>query len=276
MPPKSREQVKRFLTEKNFKALRSLGQNFLVDEGALERIVRSSGIESADTVLEIGPGLGSLTEKLSESAKQVLAVEIDKGLVAELRSSVPDNVKIIHSDILKQDLDDLGLNKQKFTVVANLPFNIGTAVIRRFLESDLEPAKMVFILQKEVAERILANNSKESVISLSVKLFGEPTILFGIPRQAYFPEPRVDTAVLEIKLHKEKLLKKSLNKRFFEIVKAGFSAKRKYLVSNLAKSLDISSDDVKNTLRGCGKGLQVRAEELSLDDWIWLTENLNL
>lgn len=252
--------------------LKSLGQNFLHDKNIVSKMIKMAGVTKDDTVLEIGPGRGDVTFVLAETAKEVVAVEIDRGLAKRLTEIVPRNVKIIHADAKRIDFTKSGLESGRYIVVASLPFNVGTVILRRLLENPVKPQRIVVILQVEVIDRILAIDGQESILSLSVKLYGQARKLFSIPRSAYTPAPRVDTGVLEIKINEKPALGEHLHALYFALIKAGFSSRRKYLTSNLAKKLGIPLNKVKNGISEIGYSEKTRAEELSFADWLALTD----
>jgi 16S rRNA (adenine1518-N6/adenine1519-N6)-dimethyltransferase len=254
-----------------FSNKKSLGQNFLVNENIARQIVKSAEIKG-DNVIEIGPGKGVLTKYLADSDAHVLAIEIDQRLTKSLQKNF-ENIEIIEDDILKTNLPRLieENNFQKYKVVANLPYYITSKIIRLLLETKYPPEEMVLMVQKEVGERIVALDGKESILSISVKLYADPKILFDVSRENFEPIPKVDSAVIKI-ARKDKIPDVD-TKTFFSLVRAGFSAKRKMLVNNLinfsypkAKLLDI--------LKKSGLDPAVRAEKLSVEDWVKLCEKL--
>jgi len=264
-------------TDKNKLAvLKSRGQNFLVDKMVIERLVEAADLNSEKTVLEIGPGEGALTDLLAPRAGRVVAVEIDRGRAQVLQDKYKKSqIEILHKDILKTNLAALGLENKKFTVVANLPFNIGTAVIKKLLTGSVKPLKIVAILQKEVVDRIVTRDGKESLLSLSIKLYGRAQKLFEISRNSYRPRPRVETAALSIDLNVGSLPSKAIESEIWSLLRAGFAAKRKKLAGNLSRELNLSALVVEAALRTIGLDPQVRAEDLSLADWLSLQKALN-
>lgn len=247
-----------------------LGQNFLTDENIARQIVESANLSSTDNVLEIGPGKGILTEYLEKRAGKVLAIEIDQRLIESLQKQFK-NIEIINGDILKINLPRLikENNFQNYKIVANLPYYITSKIIRLFLETKYPPAEMILMVQKEVGERIVAQDGKESILSISVKFYAEPEILFEVGKENFDPVPEVDSAVIRIK-RKENIPNIDINK-FFSLVKAGFSAKRKMLVNNLANSLHLSKETASAALKKAGLEPAVRAEKLNVEDWIKLS-----
>jgi 16S rRNA (adenine1518-N6/adenine1519-N6)-dimethyltransferase len=247
---------------------KKLGQNFLQDENALEAIAAAAEIKSTDIVLEIGPGLGSLTRYLAGSARQVVAVELDPDLLAPLQAVLApyQNVRVVHGNILDLSSRDL-IEADDFIVAANIPYYITSAVIRHLLESVPKPRRIVLTIQKEVAERICASPGDMSLLALSVQVYGIPHIANRIPAGAFFPAPSVDSAVLVIDIYPSPLIKPELLKRFFQLTKAGFSQKRKTLRNSLSAGLHISPNSAEEMLKKAGIDPQRRAETLSLDEW---------
>lgn len=256
-------------------AHKGLGQNFLQDPLALESIVAAAEIRPTDSVLEIGPGLGSLTRYLAVAAKEVIAVELDANLISPLKTvlSPHQNVQIIHGDILKLSPKDV-IPENDYLVVANIPYYITSAVIRHLLESGSKPRRIVLTIQKEVAQRICAKPGDMSLLALSVQVYGAPRIAAHIPAAAFFPAPKVDSAVLVVDIYPTPLLKEGLLDTFFKLVKAGFSQKRKTLRNSLSSGLHISPSNAAELLTRANIDPQRRAETLSIDEWERLSEIL--
>ena len=256
-------------------AHKGLGQNFLQDPLALESIVAAAEIRPTDSVLEIGPGLGSLTRYLAVAAKEVIAVELDANLISPLKTvlSPYQNVQIIHGDILKLSPKDV-IPENDYLVVANIPYYITSAVIRHLLESESKPRRIVLTIQKEVAQRICARPGDMSLLALSVQVYGAPRIAAYIPAAAFFPAPKVDSAVLVVDIYATPLLKEGLLDTFFKLVKAGFSQKRKTLRNSLSSGLHISPINAAELLTRANIDPQRRAETLSIDEWERLSEIL--
>ena len=250
------------------RAHKGLGQNFLQDPLALEKIVSSAEIQQTDTVLEIGPGLGSLTRYLAVSAKEVIAVELDSNLIPPLKAilSPYQNVRLIHGDILKLSPGEL-IDKSNYIVAANIPYYITSAVIRHLLESDKKPRRIVLTVQREVAQRICAEPGDMSLLALSVQVYGKPRIAARIPAGAFFPAPKVDSAVLTIDIYPFPLIRPELLNIFFQLIKAGFSQKRKTLRNALSAGLHISPSEAAALLTRANIDPQRRAETLSIKEW---------
>ncbi|MBK9926336.1 MAG: ribosomal RNA small subunit methyltransferase A [Anaerolineales bacterium] len=249
-------------------AEKSLGQNFLQDQFALEDIVSAAEIQPTDTVLEIGPGLGSLTRYIAACAHEVIAVELDVKILAPLKVVMTPykNVNIIHGDILKLSPQEL-ITEKNYLVVANIPYYITSAVIRHLLESDNKPRRIVLTIQKEVAERICAKPGDMSLLALSVQVYGKPRIAARIPASAFFPAPKVDSAVLCIDIYPSPLIQPELLNTFFKLTKAGFSQKRKTLRNSLSSGLHISPPNAEELLAKANINPMRRAETLSIEEW---------
>jgi 16S rRNA (adenine1518-N6/adenine1519-N6)-dimethyltransferase len=265
IPPLNAEAL---LKRYQLHAHKGLGQNFLQDPTALEGIVSAADIQGTDTVLEIGPGLGSLTRYLAVSAKEVVAVELDEHLIPPLKNVLApyQNVHLVHGDILKLPPKDL-IAENSYLVVANIPYYITSAVIRHLLESESKPRRIVLTIQKEVAQRICAKPGDMSLLALSVQVYGAPRIAAHIPAEAFFPAPKVDSAVLVVDIFPVPLIKEELLDLFFRLVKAGFSQKRKTLRNSLSSGLHISPKDAAEFLTKADIDPQRRAETLSIEEW---------
>jgi len=270
IPPLDASAVlKRF----NLRADKSLGQNFLQDSSALEKIALAAEIQRDDCVLEIGPGLGSLTRYLAVSAQKVTAVELDPDLLAPLRAVLKpyQNVHVIHGNILELSISEI-IDQPDYLVVANIPYNITSAIIRHLLESDPKPRRVVLTIQKEVAERICARPGDLSLLALSVQVYGAPSIAAKIPANSFHPAPKVDSAILRIDIHKEPLIPVELLDTFFKLIKAGFAQKRKTLRNSLSAGLHISPQNAEALLTSAGIDFMRRAETLSIEEWKGLCE----
>jgi 16S rRNA (adenine1518-N6/adenine1519-N6)-dimethyltransferase len=254
---------------------KGLGQNFLQDPIALDKIVAAAEIQSTDTVLEIGPGLGSLTRYLAASAREVVAVELDQHLLPPLKTVLAPyrNVRLIHGDILELSPDDL-IQEQDYVVAANIPYYITSAVIRHLLESRHKPRRIVLTIQKEVAQRICEKPGDMSLMALSVQVYGRPHIAAHIPAGAFFPSPNVDSSVLVIDIYPTPLVPHKYLETFFKLIKAGFSQKRKTLRNSLSAGLAIAPASAAELLEGAGIDPQRRAETLSIDEWERVAERI--
>lgn len=260
------------LKQYGLRADKSLGQNFLQDPFALERIVAAAEITVQDTVLEIGPGLGSLTRYLAAAARHVTAVELDARLIPALTQVVEPfgNVRIVQGDILNVPPDSL-VAESGYLVVANIPYYITSAVMRHLLGFRLRPRRIVLTIQREVAERICAGPGDLSLLALSVQVYGRPTIAARIPAGAFYPVPNVDSAALRVDLFDEPVIQSDCIETFFRLAKAGFSQKRKTLRNAMAAGLRMQAPQVEALLRAAGIEPQRRAETVSLTEWRALT-----
>ena len=252
---------------------KSLGQNFLVDPSGLEKVMQAAGLSPEDTVLEIGAGLGSLTVLLAQTVRRVIAVEIDRGLIAPLTEAVGeyDNVQIVEGDILKIPPEELSLG-EAYLVVANIPYYISSAIIRRLLETQNRPARIVLTVQQEVAERICAKDGKFSLLALSVQVFGVPRIQARITAGCFYPAPDVDSAVLSITLFPQPLIATEELDAFFRLARAGFSQKRKTLRNTLSAGLGLPAVQAESLLAAAEIDPRRRAETLSIAEWGQLTD----
>ena len=260
--------ISSLLKRYSLRANKKLGQNFLQDPFALESIASAAEIKPTDTVLEIGPGLGSLTRYLAASAYQVIAVELDQHLLPpleEITSAYP-NIKIINGDILNLSPKDL-IQEREYLVVANIPYYITSAIIRHLLENEPTPRRIVLTVQKEVAKRICAQPGGMSLLALSVQVYGKPRIVKHIPANAFFPPPKVDSAVLCVDILPSPRIETELLDTFFKLIKAGFSQKRKTLRNSLSAGLHVTPADAEDLLKKAGIDPMRRAETLSIEEW---------
>jgi len=251
---------------------KSLGQNFLVDSSALERIVEAADVPPDSSVLEVGPGIGNLTRYLAAAVRRVVAVELDAHLIPLLEKvlgSTP-NVEIVHGDILKLD-PALLMGEDGYLVVANIPYYITSNLIRHLLESTVRPSRMVLTIQREVAERINARPGDMSLLALSVQVYGQPNVVAHIPAGSFYPAPDVDSAVVRIDLYPEPLIPLERLEAFFRMAKAGFGQKRKTLRNALGSGLRVGGEQAAQMLRSAGIDPMRRAETLSLEEWRALT-----
>lgn len=249
------------------KAKKSLGQNFLKSEIVLRKIIEAGEIKKDDVILEIGPGKGALTEKLLEQARLVVAVEKDGELFEFLKIKFDKEIEgrslaLVHDDIL-----NFKISEKKYKIIANIPYNITGAILKKFLGGLNQPESMILMVQQEVAQRIIARNNKESILSISVKAYGEPKMIMKVPKRYFSPAPKVDSAIIAINNISRKIFKDSeVNEdKFWQIVKTGFAHKRKKLSGNL-KNTKFKD---KTLMEGLGNK---RAEDLSLMDWIHLAK----
>lgn len=247
---------------------RLLGQYFLRDQKILKKIIQTADLSEKDTVLEIGPGHGELTFELAKKAGLVLAAEKDKRLAKQLKAKAAKfkNIKIIEGDILK--LTNRLTNQLKnYKIVANIPYYLTSRLIKNSLEAKNPPKLMVLMLQKEVAQRICARPPKMSILAVSVQVYAEPKIIQYVSKRAFWPQPKVNSAIVKIIPRSSALLSASIRFYFFKLVKAGFSSPRKQLVNNLSTKFKIPRQKVAKKLKKCGLDPRQRAQTLSVENW---------
>lgn len=260
--------VRALLKEHELRPNKRLGQNFLLDEEHLAAIVRAAAVQPGDEVLEIGAGLGSLSRHLARAARRLVAVELDRALLPPLQQTLADfdNVEIVLGDILALHLATYFKNPG-YRVVANIPYYLTSKLIRHLLESQPRPGGLALTVQKEVAERACASPPKMSLLSLSVQLYGSPHIAHSIPAGAFYPSPKVDSAVLLVNLYDKARLPQDQVDSFFQLAKAAFAQKRKTLANSLAALPDWDKESVETSLTAAGIDPHRRPQTLSLDEW---------
>ncbi|MFA5360220.1 MAG: 16S rRNA (adenine(1518)-N(6)/adenine(1519)-N(6))-dimethyltransferase RsmA [Patescibacteria group bacterium] len=272
------EQTKELCRLYDIKPARSKGQNFLISEEIYDQMIVAANLQPNDIILEVGPGLGFLTAKLAKRVSRVIAVELDDKLAEILRTGLMaqgiKNVEVINKDILQ--FSSLNYKLQNYKVVANLPYNITSIFLRKFLEMEIKPELMVLMLQKEVAERIAARPGKMSVLGISVQFYANAEMMQIVPAENFWPKPEVDSAIIKIKIRADSLLKKEQEKNFFQLIKFGFSAKRKMLKNNLAAGFKIDQTETEKKIISAGLNSKIRAQELSINDWLKLLTIFNL
>ncbi|MFC1931158.1 16S rRNA (adenine(1518)-N(6)/adenine(1519)-N(6))-dimethyltransferase RsmA [Chloroflexota bacterium] len=256
----------------DLRARKRLGQHFLVDDEVLRLIIATADLTPADTIMEIGPGLGILTKELARQAGQVITVELDTNLATTLQQTLAsfDNITIINDNILHIDPATLLPESKPYKVVANLPYYITSPVLRHFLEASAKPKTMIVMVQKEVAEAIVAEPGQRSILSISVQFYGQPRIISLVPAQSFYPVPKVDSAILRIDVPPKPRVAVTDEKDFFGLVRAGFSAPRKQMVNSLAQGLELTKTDVLTLLEKADIMPQRRAETLTLEEWAQL------
>lgn len=244
---------------------KSLGQHWLHDLASLTAMCDAADIGPDDTVLEIGPGLGTLTIELTQRAKRVIAVEFDRVLAAELPARVPvQNLEIINQDILKFNLSDL---PRGYKVAANLPYYITSKIVRMLLESPNPPAQIALLVQKEVAQRMAARPGDMSVLGVSVQYYSEPSLGPIVPATLFTPPPKVDSQIIAMRYRDAPLYPDVSTDDYFRMVRAGFSEKRKTLRNSLSGGLRLDKAEAEKLLSAAGVDPGARAEQLGLDDW---------
>lgn len=273
-------QLRRLLNKYGLRVKKSLGQHFLVNTVVLHRIVSAAELTPEDTVVEVGPGLGVLTKELAKQVRRVIAVEADAKLASalgEIVSAFP-NVSVINSDIMQTDpaflLDYSGieLSTSPYKVVANIPYYITSPILRHFLEASPKPSLMVVMVQKEVGEAIVAQPGEMGILAVSVQFYGKPAIFDYVPAQSFYPPPKVDSAILQIRLYEKPLVCVSQTDKFFEVVRAGFSAPRKQLRNSLAQGLGVSPQEATDLIEAAEINPRRRSETLNLEEWARICE----
>ena len=284
----SKSVVKEVLDKHQIRPLKRLGQNFLISKKALNDFINACDLKKNDIVLEIGPGLGTITQAIAPKVKRVIAIEKDKKMCEIMKETLKDfqNIEIINQDVLEElsSLDEISSLFKRVKVVGNLPFYIAAPVIRKFLETDrVRPVQMVFMIQKEVAQRICAKPPNMNILAVSVQFYAKPKIASCLPKNSFWPQPKVDSAILRIAPlinADKKLINADL---FFEIVRAGFAHPRKQLVNNLALIYQNYDGQAKKDKEKVRKWLlengikpKQRAETLKVQDWINLIKTIKM
>ncbi|MBC7512445.1 ribosomal RNA small subunit methyltransferase A [Candidatus Saccharibacteria bacterium] len=249
---------------------KSLGQHWLSDRIILADIADAAGITPTDTVLEIGPGLGSLTSELLRRAERVIAVEFDRDLAAKLPGQFPGtNLQVLNEDILTFDLDLLPKN---YVVVANVPYYITSKIVKKLMTAQNKPRIAVLLVQKEVAQRIAATPGDMSILALSAQVYAKTSLGTEVPRSFFTPPPKVDSQVVILEMRESPIVPATDEKAFFRVVKAGFSAKRKKLRSSLSGGLGLGKLDIERLLASVNVSPDSRAEDLSIGEWIAIVD----
>ena len=271
------DETKFIMKKYNISANKKLGQNFLIDDNAVSEIISQSEISSSDLVIEIGPGLGTLTASLLEKAGKVIAIELDTKVLDILkdRFSLYKNFELIHNDILKVDLKTLikeNLNSEitNCKIVANLPYYITTPIIMKLLEDDLPLESITVMVQKEVAERLTATPGEKDAGSIThiIYYYTNPSLILNVLRDSFMPAPEVDSAVIKLELLKEPRVQVNNKKIFFEVIKAAFSLKRKTLVNCFMNSkLFKDKQEIEELLSSLNIDLKIRGEKLTIEDF---------
>jgi 16S rRNA (adenine1518-N6/adenine1519-N6)-dimethyltransferase len=256
------EDVRTAMRLAGIKPRKGLGQHFLVDKPSLEAIMDAASVSKADTVLEIGPGLGVMTRPLTQTAGHVVAVETDHTLAELLRRDAPDNLEVVEQDILEFDIHRL---PKGYKAIANIPYYLTSKIFRLLIESANPPSVMSMLIQKEVAERIAAPPGKLSILALSVQYYGKPEIVRIVERHKFWPSPDVDSAVIRVTLTGPAF--PADPHKLFRLIKAGFGEKRKQLKNALAGGLNLTSDYAVELVAAAKLAPNARAQELDLTSW---------
>ncbi len=278
------KRTNEIISKYNFFFKKNYGQNFLIDSNIIENIAESAQITKDDYVIEIGPGIGSLTQVLAESAKKVIAIEIDKNLIPILEDTLSpyDNIEIINQDVLKLDLNEVIKEKcedKPVKVVANLPYYITTPIVAALLEKRYKIKSITVMIQKEVADRFLADNkSKEyGAISLLINYYANTKLNMIVSANCFTPRPKVDSAVITLNLYDELPLKADDEKLFFEIIKLAFGQRRKTLLNCIFQKYNcyFSKQDIADILNSLGYDERIRGEALSISDFIKISDRFS-
>jgi 16S rRNA (adenine1518-N6/adenine1519-N6)-dimethyltransferase len=272
----SLKEIKTLCHQYSIQPLRRRGQNFLINQGIIDKIIKAADLNKQDTILEIGAGLGTLTKEIAKKVKKVIAVEIDRELVKILNQELNSfkNIKILATDI--RQFDPREYNLKNYKVVANLPFNVTGLVLKKFLSFSQKPDLMVLILQKEVGERIIAQPPQMSRLSVMVQFYGQPQIIAQVKKNNFWPCPQVDSVILKIDLNKKQVknISSDFIEKFFNLVKAGFSSPRKYLINNLIKHRLLDKTTGQKIFLKTNLNFKIRAQELSVVQWIDLAKKI--
>lgn len=274
--------VKEIIEKHQFRFSKGLGQNFLIDDNILDKIVEGAEITEDDVVIEVGPGIGTLTQHIAETAKKVVAIEIDDRLIPILEETLGeyDNVSIVHGDVLKVDLKALikeHFGDQKPKVVANLPYYVTTPIIMRFLEESIPVSDLVVMIQKEVADRMVSDpNCKEyGALSVAVQYYSEPRIVTKVPPSVFIPQPKVESTVIRLRVLENPKVQVQNHKLFFNTLKSGFGKRRKTLLNALSSgNLGMGKDAIREALEESGIEPRRRAESLSIEEFAKLANTL--
>lgn len=265
--------LKQVLRRHGVRPSKSFGQNFLVDRDILDAILTAADVQPDENALEVGAGTGVLTIELAKRARRVVAVEIDRGILPVLEETTATfpNVEIIPRDLLDVQPAEV-FGEEPYKLVANLPYYITALTLRHFLEASNPPRRLVIMVQKEVAERIAAEPGDMSLLGLSVQFYGVPTIVARVPAASFYPSPQVDSAIVRIDLRPEPPLAGAARDRLFALATAGFGEKRKQLHNSLTRNLHVPGETVHRWLAAADIEPTRRAETLSVDDWVRLTQ----
>ena len=278
----SHKATKEVVQKHNFKFSKSLGQNFLIDTNVIDRILEGARVQEGDYVIEVGPGIGTLTKEMGRTAEKVVAIEIDKTLIPILEETLADfpNIEVINQDILKVDVQELvkeKLNGGPVKLIANLPYYITTPIVMKFLEEDIPVTDIVVMVQKEVADRMNAHpNSKDyGALSVAVQYYCDTEIVAKAPRHMFMPQPNVDSTVIGLHVREEKKYNVDNEDIFFKTVKASFGQRRKTLLNSLGGLGFLSKDQIKIALQEANIDEKRRGETLSIEEFASLSNAVN-
>ncbi len=274
---KAQSQVKqtvKSLRDTGLHANKILGQHFLVDDTTLNTIVTAANISPADFIIEIGPGLGTLTSEIAKLAGTIVAIELDSQLYARLKQKFRSfsKVSLINEDILKINLSKLLGNRRQYKVVANIPYYITSPILQYFMQAAFRPSLMVIMVQKEVGEAIVASQGKMNMLSISMQLYSKPEIVTHVPAKYFYPVPKVDSTIIRFNMLSEPAIKVVDVNHFLKFVKCGFHSPRKQLRNSLSQGLDKISADIDQLINKANIEPRRRPETLSIIEWQWLYE----
>lgn len=278
----SHRATKEVVNKHNFKFSKSLGQNFLIDDNVIDRILEGARLSETDRIIEVGPGIGTLTREMGKVAENVVAIEIDKTLIPILKETLADldNVEVVNEDILKVDVQGLineKLNGGPVKLVANLPYYITTPIVMKFLEEDIPVTDIVVMVQKEVADRMNAKPSTKDygALSVAVQYYCDTEIVAKAPRHMFVPQPNVDSIVIGLHVRDEKKYVVDNEEIFFKTVKASFGQRRKTLLNSLGGLGFLSKDQIREALQAANIDEKRRGETLSIDEFANLSNEIN-
>ena len=278
----SHRATKEVVNKHNFKFSKSLGQNFLIDDNVIDRILEGARLSETDRIIEVGPGIGTLTREMGKVAENVVAIEIDKTLIPILKETLADldNVEVVNEDILKVDVQGLineKLNGGQVKLVANLPYYITTPIVMKFLEEDIPVTDIVVMVQKEVADRMNAKPSTKDygALSVAVQYYCDTEIVAKAPRHMFVPQPNVDSIVIGLHVRDEKKYVVDNEDIFFKTVKASFGQRRKTLLNSLGGLGFLSKDEIREALQAANIDEKRRGETLSIDEFANLSNEIN-
>ena len=278
----SHRATKEVVNKHNFKFSKSLGQNFLIDDNVIDRILEGARLSETDRIIEVGPGIGTLTREMGKVAENVVAIEIDKTLIPILKETLADldNVEVVNEDILKVDVQGLineKLNGGPVKLVANLPYYITTPIVMKFLEEDIPVTDIVVMVQKEVADRMNAKPSTKDygALSVAVQYYCDTEIVAKAPRHMFVPQPNVDSIVIGLHVRDEKKYVVDNEDIFFKTVKASFGQRRKTLLNSLSGLGFLSKDEIREALQAANIDEKRRGETLSIDEFANLSNEIN-
>ena len=278
----SHRATKEIVNKHNFKFSKSLGQNFLIDDNVIDKILEGSRLSETDKIIEVGPGIGTLTREMGKTAQKVVAIEIDKTLIPILEETLADldNVEVVNEDILKVDIQ--GLIKEKLDggpvkLIANLPYYITTPIVMKFLEEDIPVTDIVVMVQKEVADRMNAKPSTKDygALSVAVQYYCDTEIVAKAPRHMFVPQPNVDSIVIGLHVRSEKKYEVDNEEIYFKTVKASFGQRRKTLLNSLGGLGFLTKDQIKEALQAANIDAKRRGETLSIDEFANLANEIN-